>query len=82
LFFKKKHNQIAQVASQNCSDGTPSILGVMNKQVVYSFVAYTVGNHKDVTKENVSKELLNVRLFALARQIHEICSQLHFACFG
>jgi hypothetical protein len=33
----------------------------MNKQVVYSFVGYTVSNHKDVTKTNVSKELFECK---------------------
>jgi hypothetical protein len=40
-----------------------SILYAMNKQVVYSFVGYTVGNHKDVTKTNVSKELIECKAF-------------------
>jgi hypothetical protein len=63
IAHQEKYNQIAQVASQNCNDGTSSILDVMNKQVVYSFVAYTVGNHKDVTKKNVSKELVECKAF-------------------
>jgi hypothetical protein len=40
-----------------------SILHAMNQQVVYSFVGYTVGNHKDVTKTNVSKELIECKAF-------------------
>jgi hypothetical protein len=63
IAHQEKYNQIAQVASQNCYDGTSLILDVMNKQVVYSFVAYTVGNHKDVTKKNVSMELVECKAF-------------------
>jgi hypothetical protein len=63
IAHQEKYNQIAQVAPQNCSDGTSSILDVMNKQVFDSFVAYTVGNHKDVTKKNVSKELVECKAF-------------------
>lgn len=44
-------------------DHQHSILRVMNQQVVYSFVAYTVGNHQDVTKTNVSKELIECKAF-------------------
>jgi hypothetical protein len=43
--------------------GAVSILEVLNKQVVYSFVAYTVGNHKDVTKTGVAKELIECKAF-------------------
>jgi hypothetical protein len=63
IAHQEKYNQIAQVTSHNCSDGTSLILDVMNKQVVYSFMAYTVGNHKDITKENVSKELVKCKAF-------------------
>jgi hypothetical protein len=45
------------------SCGAISVLEVLNKQVVYSFVAYTVGNHKDVTKTGVSKELIECKAF-------------------
>jgi hypothetical protein len=45
------------------SFGAISVLDVLNKQVVYSFVAYTVGNHKDVTKTGVSKELIECKAF-------------------
>jgi hypothetical protein len=56
---QEKYNQNANATSQKCPNGTTSILNVMNKQVVYSFVAYMVGNHKDVTKKNhVSRELV------------------------
>jgi 3-oxoacyl-[acyl-carrier-protein] synthase III len=69
IAHQEKYNQIAQVASsQNCSDGTSSsILDVMNKQVVYSFVAHMVGNHKDVTKKIFQRNLSNVRLFCIGR---------------
>jgi hypothetical protein len=39
------------------------LLGILNRQVIYSFVAYTVGNHKDVTKTNVAKELIECKAF-------------------
>jgi hypothetical protein len=39
------------------------VLHILNHQVIYSFVAYTVGNHKDVTKTNVPKELINCKAF-------------------
>jgi hypothetical protein len=38
-----------------------SLLHSMNQQVVYSFVGYTVGNHKDVAKKNVSKEIIECK---------------------
>jgi hypothetical protein len=60
---QEKYNQIVKVTSQSCTDRTLSILNVMNKQVVYSFMAYTVGNHKDVTKKNVPKELIKCKAF-------------------
>jgi hypothetical protein len=40
-----------------------SVLGILNRQVIYSFVAYTVGNHQDVTKTNVPKELIECKAF-------------------
>jgi hypothetical protein len=39
------------------------VLHILNRQVIYSFVAYTVGNHKDVTKTNVPKELIECKAF-------------------
>jgi hypothetical protein len=40
-----------------------TVLGILNRQVIYSFVAYTVGNHQDVTKTNVPKELIECKAF-------------------
>jgi hypothetical protein len=36
-------------------------LEFLKKQVVYSFVAYTVGNHKDVTQNNCARELIECK---------------------
>jgi hypothetical protein len=66
------YNQEAKKQAQpkGCSDDVVevgenrpwSLLDAMNEQVVYSFVGYTVGNHKDVTKTNVTKELIECKV--------------------
>jgi hypothetical protein len=68
---QERYNQLAKkhAKTKGCSedvvevreDRPLSFLHSMNQQVVYSFVGYTVGNHKDVTKTNVSKELIECK---------------------
>jgi hypothetical protein len=36
-------------------------LDVLKRQVVYSFVPYTVGNHQDVTKTGCERELIECK---------------------
>jgi hypothetical protein len=57
-----------EVQKYNCNEMNhpldrpkPRILDFLNKQVVYSFVAYTVGNHQDVTKTAATKELIECK---------------------
>jgi hypothetical protein len=40
---------------------TTMLLDILNKQVVYSMVPYTVGNHKDVTQNNCASELIECK---------------------
>jgi hypothetical protein len=36
-------------------------LDILNTQVVYSLVPYTVGNHRDVTKTGCARELIECK---------------------
>jgi hypothetical protein len=40
---------------------TTMLLDILGKQVVYSMVPYTVGNHKDVTQNNCANELIECK---------------------
>jgi hypothetical protein len=44
-------SSVAEIVSKK----RDSVLGILNRQVIYSFVAYTVGNHQDVTKRICSR---------------------------
>jgi hypothetical protein len=70
---QEMYNQHAadEVQKYNCTETNhqptdkdkPRMLDFLNKQVVYSFVAYTVGNHKDVTKTAAAKELIECKAY-------------------
>jgi hypothetical protein len=56
---QKKYNTAAECLVKNKQ--ALRVINVLNRQVVYSFVAYTVGIHKDVTKNGVAKELIECK---------------------
>lgn len=57
---QEKYNNEARFESSRFSDNT-SPLDHLKQQVVYSFVAYTVGNHKDVTQKGCARELMECK---------------------
>jgi hypothetical protein len=53
------YNNSAQNEANTKTDVHP--LDILNTQVVYSFVPYTVGNHRDVTKMGCARELIECK---------------------
>jgi hypothetical protein len=53
------YNYSAQYEANTKTDVHP--LDILNTQVVYSFVPYTVGNHRDVTKTGCARELIECK---------------------
>jgi hypothetical protein len=56
---QKQYNNAARIQASSLVHST--ILDHLKQQVVYSFVAYTVGNHKDVTKKGCAGELIECK---------------------
>jgi hypothetical protein len=53
------YNFNAQDEANTSTDVRP--LDILNTQVVYSLVPYTVGNHRDVTKTGCARELIECK---------------------
>jgi hypothetical protein len=58
---QEMYNEQARKTLSHGSSTTMRPIDILNQQIVYSFVAYTVGNHKDVTKSGVSRELIECK---------------------
>lgn len=56
----KQKNQLSKL-QLSVSSSKLRPLDVLNRQVVYSFVPYTVGNHQDVTKSGCARELIECK---------------------
>jgi hypothetical protein len=57
--IQQMYNFNAQDEANTSTDVRP--LDILNTQVVYSLVPYTVGNHRDVTKTGCARELIECK---------------------